>query len=143
MRSRAICAATGLEVERNRIRKPSSGRASLPVRPTSASAKARAIYGERFLATTGESLAMAEIAAILKQRMGPVADRVSTRVLPNVIVRSMALTNPAMKGMVPLLGVSLDASGEKAKRLLGWAPRSREDAIVATAESLLQLGLIG
>jgi len=55
----------------------------------------------------------------------------------------MALTNPAMKGMVPLLGVSLDASGEKAKRLLGWAPRSREDAIVATAESLLQLGLIG
>lgn len=102
-----------------------------------------AANGERFLATTGESLAMAEIAAILKQRMGPVADRVSTRVLPNVLVRSMALTNPAMKGMVPLLGVSLDASGEKAKRLLGWAPRSREDAIVATAESLLQLGLIG
>jgi dihydroflavonol-4-reductase len=27
-------------------------------------------------------------------------------------------------------------------RLLGWAPRSREEAIVATAESLIRLGLL-
>jgi dihydroflavonol-4-reductase len=26
--------------------------------------------------------------------------------------------------------------------MLGWQPRSREDAIVATAESLIRLGLI-
>jgi dihydroflavonol-4-reductase len=36
----------------------------------------------------------------------------------------------------------MNASGDKAKRLLGWAPRSREDAIVATAESLIKLGLV-
>jgi hypothetical protein len=29
----------------------------------------------------------------------------------------------------------------KAQRMLGWRPRPREDAIVATAESLLQFGL--
>jgi dihydroflavonol-4-reductase len=43
---------------------------------------------------------------------------------------------------VPLLGARLDASGEKARRLLGWAPRPREDAIMATAESLIRLGLV-
>jgi dihydroflavonol-4-reductase len=36
----------------------------------------------------------------------------------------------------------MSATGEKAKRLLGWTPRSREDAIVATAERLMRLGLL-
>ena len=31
----------------------------------------------------------------------------------------------------------------KAERLLGWTPCSREDAIVATAESLLKFGIVG
>ncbi|PXA84477.1 epimerase [Nostoc sp. 3335mG] len=101
-----------------------------------------AANGERFLATVGESLSMVEIAKVLKRHMGPAAANVSTKQLPNLLVRSMALTNPAMKGLVPLLGVSLDANGEKARRLLGWAPRSREEAIVASAESLVRLGLV-
>lgn len=101
-----------------------------------------AANGERFLATSGDSLWMVEIAKLLKERMGAAASNVSTRVLPNLLVRSMALTNPAMKGLVPLLGADLGASGEKARRLLGWAPRSRVDAIVASAESLVRLGLV-
>jgi len=101
-----------------------------------------AANGERFLATSGEGLWLAEIAKLLKERMSMAASRVSTRVLPNILVRSMALANPAMKGLVPLLGAKLDASGEKAERLLGWTPRSREEAIVASAESLLRLGLV-
>jgi nucleoside-diphosphate-sugar epimerase len=36
----------------------------------------------------------------------------------------------------------LAASGEKARRLLGWKPRSREESILATAESLIRLGLV-
>jgi dihydroflavonol-4-reductase len=47
-----------------------------------------------------------------------------------------------MKGTLPLLDVDLNATGEKAKRLLHCSPRSREDAIVATAESLMGLGLL-
>jgi hypothetical protein len=31
----------------------------------------------------------------------------------------------------------------KAERVLGWKPRSREDAIVATAESLVKFGIVG
>jgi dihydroflavonol-4-reductase len=85
---------------------------------------------------------MVEIARLLKDRLGPVAARVSTRELPSLLIRAIALTNPAMKGIVPLLGVRLDASGEKAKQVLGWNPRSPEEAILASAESLVRLGMV-
>ena len=62
--------------------------------------------------------------------------------LTNWLIRILALGNPAMKGVVPHLGVNMNATGEKARRLLGWMPRSREEAIVATAESLIRLGLV-
>ena len=101
-----------------------------------------AANGERFLATSGEGLWLVEIAKLLKERIGAAGKNISTRELPNLLVRSMALANPAMKGLVPLLGAQLDASGEKAKRLLGWAPRSREEAIAASGESLVRLGLV-
>jgi len=41
-----------------------------------------------------------------------------------------------------LLNVRLDTTAEKAHRLLGWSPRSSEEAIVAAAESLVRLGLV-
>jgi hypothetical protein len=34
------------------------------------------------------------------------------------------------------------APAPKAQRTLGWRPRSREDAVVATAERRLKLGLV-
>lgn len=33
-------------------------------------------------------------------------------------------------------------SNAKAKKLLGWRPRSAEEAIIATAKSMIELGLI-
>jgi hypothetical protein len=41
--------------------------------------------------------------------------------------------------IVPELGKVKNATNEKAWRMLGWAPRSNEEAIVATAESLVRL----
>jgi dihydroflavonol-4-reductase len=99
-----------------------------------------AARGERFLPTAGESLWMVDIAKVLRRRMGAVASQVPTRELPNWLVRLAALRDPKMRGIVPLLGVNLNATSEKARRLLGWAPRSSEEAIVATAESLIRLG---
>jgi dihydroflavonol-4-reductase len=100
-----------------------------------------AANGERFLATAGESLWLVEVARVLRDRLGAAADKVSTRVLPNWLVRLIALGNPQMQPIVPFLGVNLNASAEKAIRLLGWSPRSREEAILATAQSLIRLGL--
>jgi len=101
-----------------------------------------AARGERFLAVAGDFLSVVDIARVLKQRMGAAARRVPTRELPNSVVRIAALFDPSIKQILPELGIVKNASGEKAQRVLGWAPRSREDAIVATAESLQRLGLL-
>ena len=99
--------------------------------------------GERFLAATGESLWMIDVARILRRRLGAAAGKVPTRVLPNWLVRLGARRNPTLAAIVPYLGLNMNASGDKARRLLGWSPRSAEEAIVAAAESLVRLGLAG
>jgi nucleoside-diphosphate-sugar epimerase len=85
---------------------------------------------------------MLDIARVLKARMGAAAKRVPTRQLPNWLVRIAAVRDPAVRQIVPELGKARNATSEKAMRLLGWAPRSNEDAIVATAKSLVRLGLL-
>ncbi len=98
--------------------------------------------GERFLAVAGDFMSLREMALTLKSRMGAAARRAPTRELPNWLVRLAALADPALRQILPELGKSKNATGAKAKSLLGWTPRSREDALVATAESLLRLGLL-
>jgi nucleoside-diphosphate-sugar epimerase len=52
------------------------------------------------------------------------------------------LRDSAVKQIIPELGIAKNATNEKARKVLGWTPRSNEDSIVATAESLLRLGLL-
>jgi nucleoside-diphosphate-sugar epimerase len=101
-----------------------------------------AAKGERFLAVAGDFMSIRDIALVLRARLGAAARRVPTRQLPNWLVRLAALRDPAIKQILPELGKFRNATGEKARRVLGWAPRSREEAIVATAESLQRLGLL-
>jgi len=101
-----------------------------------------AARGERFLAVAGDFMSMLDIAKVLKSRMGASAKRVPTRELPNWLVRIAALRDPAIKLILPELGKPKNATNEKAKRLLAWESRSNEDSIVATAESLVRLGLL-
>jgi dihydroflavonol-4-reductase len=98
--------------------------------------------GERFLAIAGESLWLIQVAEVLRSRMGASANKVPTRELPNWLVRLAALKNPGMRGIATLLGRNMNATSEKAIRLLGWEPRASEEAIVATAESLIRLNLL-
>jgi nucleoside-diphosphate-sugar epimerase len=102
--------------------------------------KLPAAAGERFLAVAGEFLAFREIAAILKENLGAAASKVPTRELPNWAVRLASLADPAVKLILPELGKKKTGSNHKARTVLGWNPRTREAAIVATAESLLKLG---
>ncbi len=101
-----------------------------------------AAKGERFLTIAGDFMSIVEIAKVLKAKMGEAAKKVPTRELPNWLVRLAALRDPAVKQILPELGKRKNGTNEKAKRLLGWSPRSNEDAITATAESLVRLGLL-
>jgi nucleoside-diphosphate-sugar epimerase len=101
-----------------------------------------AANGERFLAVAGDFMSMVDVAKTLKRRMGARAKRVPTWQLPDWVVRLAALRDRAVQQILPELGTRKNATSEKARRLLGWSPRSNEDAIVATAESLARLGLL-
>jgi nucleoside-diphosphate-sugar epimerase len=101
-----------------------------------------AAKGERFLAVAGDFMPIVEIAKVLKRRMGASARKVPTLQLPNWLVRIAALRDPAARQLLPELGKRKNATSDKAKRLLSWAPRSNEEAVVATAESLVRLGLV-
>ena len=101
-----------------------------------------AAKGERFLAIAGESLWMLDVAKVLRRRMGAAAKKVPTREMPNWLMRIAALRDPAVRMAVPYLGVTMNATSDKAQQVLGWTPRSSEEAIVATAESLIRLGLV-
>jgi dihydroflavonol-4-reductase len=101
-----------------------------------------AAAGERFIAVAGAFLSMQQIAAVLRSRLGARARRVATRRLPDWLLRAVAPFDPAVRQIVPELSRPKDATSEKARRLLGWVPRTSDEAIVAAAESLARLGLL-
>jgi nucleoside-diphosphate-sugar epimerase len=98
--------------------------------------------GERFIASAGDTISMLDIAKILRARMGAAARRVPTRELPNWLVRIVSMRDAAVKSILPELGQIKRVTNDKAKRVLGWQARSNEDAIVASAESLILFGLL-
>jgi nucleoside-diphosphate-sugar epimerase len=101
-----------------------------------------AAKGERFLAVAGENMWMLDVARLLKSHLGNAAKRVPTRQLPDFLLRLAAIRDPAVKLILPELGIVKRSTNAKAKRLLGWAPRSNQDSVLASAESLVRLGLL-
>jgi nucleoside-diphosphate-sugar epimerase len=101
-----------------------------------------AAKNQRFLALAGDFLSMKEIALVLKRNLGAAAKRVPTFELPDFMVRMAAARDPAVAQILPELGKRRNGSNEKARRVLNWTPISSEDSIVATARSLIKLGLL-
>lgn len=103
---------------------------------------APAANGERFLAVAGDFMRVQDMALALKARLGDAARKVPTRELPDWLVKLVAMFDATVRQIVPELGKYRSATGAKARHMLGWSPRGSEDALVATAESLLRLGLL-
>jgi nucleoside-diphosphate-sugar epimerase len=98
--------------------------------------------GQRFLVSGGPAIPMKEIGAILKARLGDAAKRVPTRSIPNAVVRIAALFSQEFRPVVADLDYIKKVSSEKAHRILGLQPRKSEDAIIASAESMIAKGLV-
>ncbi|HTI89458.1 MAG TPA: aldehyde reductase [Puia sp.] len=98
--------------------------------------------GQRFLATSGESISLLDIATILRSEFGDKAEKVPKKEIASWILRIVGLFIPRVKLIVPHLDMVKGASHEKATRMLGWHPKTNREAIIATAESLIRLGLV-
>jgi nucleoside-diphosphate-sugar epimerase len=97
---------------------------------------------ERFIATTNENLTRKQQAEILRRRLGKAAERVSTKEMPDFVARLLSPFVKDLRMPATFLGQNTACSNAKAKSLLGWNPRSAEEAIVATAKSMVALGLV-
>ncbi|HLG83492.1 MAG TPA: aldehyde reductase [Bradyrhizobium sp.] len=98
-----------------------------------------AAKGERFLAVAGTCVSMFDVAQMLARRLGEAAARVPRREIPNWQMRIAALFNPEARQTLPNVGKVRNSSNAKARSVLGWEPRPTEEAVVASAESLINL----
>jgi nucleoside-diphosphate-sugar epimerase len=81
--------------------------------------------GRRYLLLAdGPTVSFLEVAAVLRDRLGPLAERAPTEEAPGPEARALIIHN------------------DRAKDELGWRPRPVEETIVGTAESLRDLGLL-
>jgi nucleoside-diphosphate-sugar epimerase len=99
--------------------------------------------GQRFIATCDDGpVAVIDIANLIRKHRLDYAQKLPSRVLPNGAVRFMAWFSSRFREMLPELGVVKRISNDKAKRVLGWSPRSIEECISDTADSLIERKLV-
>jgi nucleoside-diphosphate-sugar epimerase len=97
--------------------------------------------GERFLAT-GEFTWMRQMAQTLRDGLGPEGARVSTRQLPNWVVRLSSVFDPSLRAITVSLGRRNRHSTDKAERTLDWRPRPAAETVLDCARSLIEHGVV-
>lgn len=101
-----------------------------------------AAAGERFIVASQPEFSLPQIANLLRSSLGQDGSAVSTRAIPDWAVRVGARFNPALRAAAPQVGRHRLLSNAKAVNVLGWSPRNPETAILETAHSLLNRGLV-
>ncbi len=107
-----------------------------------AAAESPEAAGQRFLLSNGPAMSLREIAAAIREHLGPDAARVPNRGLPDLLIRIGGLVNPQLREVRHDLGYARRTSNAKAREILGWVPRDPHEAVVAAAESLVRKGLV-
>jgi dihydroflavonol-4-reductase len=92
--------------------------------------------GNRYILAR-EQLSFPDMARILATRY-----RISTRVLPDFLVRLVARFDANARTAVGYLGRTEHVSTAKARNELGWTQRPIEQTLFDTAESLVRFGLV-
>ncbi|HEY2660537.1 MAG TPA: aldehyde reductase [Caulobacteraceae bacterium] len=97
--------------------------------------------GQRFIAA-GTFAWMADMASLLRLRLGDDAAKVPTRKVPDLAIRLASLFDKDLSAVTPSLGHKHDYSSAKAQTLLGWRPRPLEDTVLDCARSLIATGVV-
>ncbi|GAA4140376.1 aldehyde reductase [Sphingobacterium kyonggiense] len=95
--------------------------------------------GNRFMASSGH-MTMKQLANVLKLNYPD--KKIKNYEMPNFLSRFIALFEPSLKPILLDLGITRKIDASKAKRVLGWKPITKEDAILDCAKSILNIGII-
>lgn len=95
-----------------------------------------AAAGERFL-VCDKFMWFSEVADTLRGNVPSAYEKKLPKgQIPNWVLKLVSNFNPVMKQVIPELNRERLVSNEKARRVLGWTPRSAEEAILSGAQSL-------
>jgi nucleoside-diphosphate-sugar epimerase len=97
--------------------------------------------GQRFLAT-GEFTWMREMARTLRDGLGSAGAKVSTRQLPDWVVRLTSVFDKSLRDITVSLGRRNRHTTEKAARLMDWKPRPAAPTVIDCANSLIAHGVV-
>lgn len=98
---------------------------------------------QRFIASADGQISLPEIAALVKNKKPEVAEKVSSKILPNWVIYLGALFNKQAKEGALLLRMSRNVSNTKAKKILGWKPiANNEEVILASINSMIKFEII-
>ena len=97
--------------------------------------------GQRFIAA-GKFFWMRDVAAALVKAFPTYASQLPSGEVPNWMVRMMVPFSARSRMIVHELNRDLSVSAAKAQRILNWKARPDEDCIRATAQSLIDHGLV-
>ncbi len=96
--------------------------------------------GKRFICDA-EFYWMQEIAFVLEDQFADRGYRIPTRLVPNFVAHLIGLFDGTVRRVLPTLGQRVEVSSERLRSTLDWQPRPVQEAIVDTAESLIEYGL--
>lgn len=102
---------------------------------------AEGVKDERYVCS-GPFLKMIDVATILRANLGEQARKVPRRKMPNWLLRVFALVQPDAKQLIAELGNVRGGDSSHAMKTLGWTMRPPEEAILATAHSLIERGIV-
>ena len=97
--------------------------------------------GQRFIAA-GEWAWMADLAVLLKAKLGADGAKVPTRKVPDFVLRLAGLFDADIGSVAGGLGKKHDFTSAKAQKMLGWTPRSAEVTALDCAKSLIATGVV-
>lgn len=100
-----------------------------------------AAKNQRFICVSGEFMTLKEMADTLRSALGEKGRKVPSMQVPDFLLRLVSLWDGEARQTLPELGQRKRASNQKARTLLGWNPRTPQEAVIATAESLIALGI--
>ncbi|KAL6800853.1 NAD(P)-binding protein [Trichoderma sp. SZMC 28013] len=102
-----------------------------------------AAKGERFIASSdGKPLALFDVARTISQGRPEKASKVPTGEMPSWVVRIAGIFSPTARQVVPVLDVIRALKNEKSKMTLGWTPRTPQETILDTVDSLVEHGIV-
>lgn len=97
--------------------------------------------GQRFLVSTEEAY-LKQLAEILKAKLGSKASKVTTREVPNIVLKFVGLFDKRIALIVDELDFPKAVDSTKTKTMLKWQPIPLEDAVISSGESVIKYGLV-